>query len=422
MKLTFSMLVLILIAFVSCKSKSGSGSLTSGEVIDGLRVGEYRVGLYKDKVLDTHKITHIIVVGSAVKEDSDQFFQSGLTRAQRYKEVWPDHQVVIMSGPDVKGMTDQEVFTKYKIPVVKAVMRKFNAHLMMDEMEQFDQIASFDFYGHASPWAMIIGKNNAAFDPSAHYERLRAMRWRFVGNAYATLNACNAGFYLAPDLSQGLGIPVSGSLAGSYFERIESDGHWYKEEDQSRGGKVTSNTFSFENKLSCGSGMCTRMKAARTYYNSYWGDFNAGGLSFDKFFCNYENSRDGRCEKGMATSLLAYPSVKPINLGSDWEDIRDVVYDWLCSTGKTKSYFEKCRYGIENALYRGDLEYQTFPGNELKCDFISCNAKVVCKYKGTIEEGPTPGSCGLQTLTNYAPDNAAREFMNIMRGFEMIKR
>jgi len=120
--------------------------------------------------------------------------------------------------------------------------------------------------------------------------------------------------------------------------------------------------------------------------------------------------------------LLAYPSVKPINLGSDWEDIRDVVYDWLCSTGKTKSYFEKCRYGIENALYRGDLEYQTFPGNELKCDFISCNAKVVCKYKGTIEEGPTPGSCGLQTLTNYAPDNAAREFMNIMRGFEMIKR
>lgn len=411
----------LFLLIVSCKKGSDSNVISSAEM-DSLRRGEYRIGLYKSKVMDPHKKTHIIVVGSAVKEDSDQFFQSGLSRAQRYKDLWPEDQVVIMSGPDVKGMSDEEVFKKYKIPVVKAVNTKFTAPLLLNEMEQFDQIASFDFYGHASPWAMIIGKNNAPFDPSAHYDRLRAMRWRFVGNAYATLNACNAGFLLAPDLSQGLGIPVSGSLAGSYFERIESDGHWYKEEDQTSYQKVSHNSISFKDKASCGTGLCTRMKSARTYYNSYWGDFNAGGLSFDKFFCNYENSRDGRCEKGMAMSLLAYPSVKPIDLDSDYEDIKDVVYDWLCSTGNTRSYYEKCRYGIEAALERGDLEYQVFPGNELKCDFMSCNSKIVCKYKTTVEDGPTPGSCRLETLTNYAPNNAAREFLSIMQGFDMLKR
>lgn len=422
MKFHFALLAFLVFSLASCGLNSKGASVTSAEVIDALQVGEYRIGLFKDKVLDPNQITHLIVVGSAVKDDSDQFFQSGLTRAQRYKEVWPDHQVVLMSGPDVKGMTDEQVFAKYKIPVLKAVMKKFNANLLLDEMETFTKIASFDFYGHSSPWAMIIGKNNAAFDPSAHYNRLQAMKWRFVENAYATLNACNAGIYLAPDLSRGLGLPVSGSLAGSYFESIESDGHWYKEEDQNKGNRINWNIFSFENKQSCASGMCTRMKAARTHYNSYWGDFKAGGLSFDKFFCNYENNRDGRCEKGMATSLLAYPSVKPITLNSDYEDIKDVVYDWLCSTGGTKSYFEKCRIGIENALYRGDLEYQSFPGNELKCDWISCNAKVVCKYKGSIEEGPTPGSCQITTQQNWAPDNAAKEFLSIMRGFEMIRK
>lgn len=420
MKLQIPLISFILLCCVACKNNSDS-SLNSSVELEAIHRGEYRIGLYKDKDLDPHKMTHIIVVGSAVKEDSDQFFQSGLSRAQRYKDLWPEHQIVIMSSPDVKGMTDEAVFTKYKIPVVKTVFKKFTALLLLDEIEQFDQIVSLDFYGHASPWAMIIGKNSAAFDPSAHYERLRAMRWRFVGDAYATLNACNAGFLLAPDLSQGLGIPVSGSLTGSYFERIESDGHWYKEEDQSKGNGVMWNTFSFNNKASCGLGLCTRMKSARTSYNSYWGDFNAGGLTFDKFFCNYENSRDGRCERGMATSILAFPSVKAVNLNSDSEAIKDIVYDWLCSTGGTKSYFEKCRYGIESALTRGDLEYQTFPGNELKCDFISCNSKIVCKYRGRVEDGPIPGSCKLETLTNIAPNNAAKEFLSIMKGFELIK-
>lgn len=420
MKVKLQLIFIVLFCLYSCKQKSDSADNLSQ--LEAIHRGEYRIGLYKDTVLDPHKLTHVIVVGSAVKEDSDQFFQSGLARAQRYKDLWPDHQVVLMSSPDVKGMTDEQVFTKYKIPVTKTVFKKFTAPLLLDEIEAFDQIASFDFYGHASPWAMIIGKNNAAFDPSAHYERLKNMRWRFVGDAYATLNACNAGFLLAPDLSQGLGIPVSGSLTGSYFERIESDGHWYKEEDQTKDNVVLWNTFTYKNKSSCGNGLCTRMKSARTPYNSYWGDFIAGGLSFDKFFCNYENSRDGRCERGMAMSLLAFPSIKPISLDSTYDDIKDVVYDWLCSTGNTKSYFEKCRYGIEAAVGRGDLEYQTFPGNELKCDFISCNAKINCKYKGSVEEGPTPGSCHLDTLTNFAPNNAAKEFLSIMKGFEMIKK
>jgi hypothetical protein len=267
---------------------------------------------------------------------------------------------------------------------------------------------------------MIIGKSGAAFDPSAHYERLEKIRSKFIDGAYATLNACNAGFYLAPDLSRGLHLPVSGSLTSSFFERIESDGHWYKEEDQNAQNYIETNKFSFKNNFSCGLGLCTRMKSSRNNYSSFWGTFEEGGLSFDKFFCNYDLNNDGNCEKGMAMSLLSFPSQRAIDLNSDENDFKKVIYDWLCSTGNTKSYFSKCQQGIANAIARGDLQFQSHPGNELNCDFSSCHAKIICKYK-TTEIGPVPGSCRLDTILNDNPTNTAREFLSMLKGFIALK-
>jgi hypothetical protein len=421
MKINIILILIILIFDISCKANSGDAH--SQVDLEGIHRGEYRIGLYKNAsdVLDPKKITHIIIIGSAVKEDSDQFFQSGVSRAQRYKELWPDHQVVLMSSPDVKGTTDEQVFDKYKIPVVKLVFQKFTAPLLLSEIGEFEKIASLDFYGHASPWAMIIGKSSAAFDPSAHQAALKKLRRNFLPDAYATLNGCNTGFYLAPDLSRGLALPVSGSLTSSMFERIESDGFWYKEEDWSERGYVLNNRFSYKTNQSCSLGLCTRMKSSRANYSTFWGTFSEGGLSFDKFFCNYENNNDGKCERGMALSLFSFPSIHPINLESNKDDYKQVVYDWLCSTGKEKSYFRRCVNGIEDAIARGDLEYQSHPTNELNCDFNSCHAKVVCKYKTIGDDGPIPGTCNIETIPNFAPKNVTTEYLSLMKGFESIR-
>jgi hypothetical protein len=420
MKIKSILACLILALIISCKESPSESMSQSNLALSSS--GEYRIGLYKNenKKLDLQKITHIIVVGSAVKEDSDQFFQSGLSRAQRYKELWPDHQIVLMGGPDVRGISDQQVFENYKIAVTKFVNTKFNAPLLLSEIGEFEKIASLDFYGHSSPWAMIIGKSGAAFDPSSNQEALIALRSKFLPDAYATLNGCNTGFYLAPDLSRGLAIPVSGTLTSSMFERIESDGFWYKEEDWNKHGYVTSNRFSFNKNLSCALGACTRMKSARENYSSFWGTFTEGGLSFDKFFCNYKNNKDGRCERGMAMSLMSFPSVHPISLESSEDEFEDIVFDWLCSTGKDPYYFRKCVSGIRNALWKRNLEYQSHPTNELNCDFNSCNAKVICKYKAE-EIIPIPGSCKLETVPNLNPKNITREYRSLMRGFNSIR-
>ena len=97
--------------------------------------GQYRVGLYKDEIFNREKISHVIIVGSAVKEDSDQFFQSGIARAQRYKELWPEHQIILLSSPEVKGKDDKSVFEDYNINVVKVVKETFTQDKLIEELK-----------------------------------------------------------------------------------------------------------------------------------------------------------------------------------------------------------------------------------------------------------------------------------------------
>lgn len=382
--------------------------------------GEYRVGLYRDYIFDNEKVTHVIIVGSAVKEDSDQFFQSGIARAQRYKELWPLHQVVFLSSPEVKGKDDQRVFDEYGIAVIKLVKETFTASQLVHELGEFNKIASLDFYGHSSPWGFKLGKWDAAFDPTAISKSLINLKNKFTPNAYVTISGCSSGFLIAPELSRLLELPVAGSLTSSVFERIESDGQWYKENDWTAENYVENNSRSFAENLMCSTGACWRMKPSRFNYSSYWGVFKEGGLSFYKFFCNFDNNRDSHCEKGMAKSILSFPSVHPLTLESTENEFKAVAYDWLCSTAHDKKYFKQCVQGVEEAILRGDYIFQTHPGNELICDFKSCKAQIICKGK-RYGSGYKGGSCILKAETNTAPTTAAKELQSFLLGFKNLK-
>ncbi|MGZ3790470.1 MAG: hypothetical protein ACXVLQ_18225 [Bacteriovorax sp.] len=380
---------------------------------------EYRLGLFKDNIFDPNTITHIIVIGTAKKEDSDQFFQSGVARAYRYKEIWPNHQVVIISSPDVVRTSNASVFSKYGLAVFKIVEENFTGARLIKELQGFSQIAGLDYYGHSSPWALKLGLTNATFNPNAYSESLKNLRNHFMANAYVTLNGCNTGFIIAPALSRALALPVSGSLTSTVFEKIESDGHWYREEDWHRRGHVESNGTSYKEELPCSLGVCNRMKPTLSNYSSIWGTFDEGGLSFNKFFCHFDDNSDNHCEKGMARALLSFPSLLPIDQNASRDEFATIAFDWLCSTSKKRSYFKDCVSGIKSAIVRGDLIFQTHPGNELSCDFHSCKAEVVCKYDEDNE--PIPGSCKLKTSKNLRPATAAREFLSLMKGYELIK-
>jgi hypothetical protein len=384
--------------------------------------GETRIGLYKDSVLDTDKITHIIIVGSAVKEDSNQFFQTGIARAEKFKQLYPNEQVVIMSSPEVRGSDDDKIFATFNIPVIQLIKSSFTPEVLLPLLKKYKKIASLDFYGHSSPWSLKLGKSNAALSPDAYEKKIRELKGNFLRTAFITINSCSSGYSIAPDLSKYLEIPVSGSLTSSLFERIESDNRFYKEDDWIQSNYVEINPVSFNEDMSCALGFCYRMKPSQYSYSSYWGYFIEGGLNFYKFFCNYENNNDGRCEKAMAKSLLVFPSVKNISESSTIEEFKSVAFDFICATYKNRAKFDECVSGVSAAIARGDNIYQTIPGPELNCDFNSCNAKVVCKDKVIFGKGPKGGTCHLQVNIKPNPTNAANELVSYIKGFKLIKK
>ncbi len=378
---------------------------------------EYLMTALGQTSFDSKKVTHIIVVGSGMKEDSDQFYQTGLLQGYKYREMYPQHQVVVISAPDVRGADNDEVLQRFNLSIIKKVNATLNTQNLVNEMLFFNKIASFDFYGHSSPWAVKLAKKDGTIMPKSHKALLEKVIPKFTDYAYATLNGCNGGFQLAPRLSTVWKIPVSGSLTSTQFERLQNDG-WYKKSDRTEAENLRVNTLSFKQPMDCKMGVCWRLKTARKNYSSYWGKFEDGGLSFPKFFCNFDNSNK-RCEKSMALHLTAFPSVKAIDKNSSIEDYKVVLFDYLCSTAKDKNYFKKCVDGINNAINNNSTTFQIHPGNALECNFKTCNASIKCKKK-IFGRGPRAGSCKVVTEPNTNPTTLVREFKAFIQGYKLI--
>lgn len=361
------------------------------------------------------KITHIVVAGSGLGVDSDQFFQSALLRGKIYRELFPHHQVIIASQPDVVKATQEEVFKRYNVRIVATEKKPFTAYQLHRLMSKFKKIASFDFYGHSSPWALRLGQRNASMYASP---QLATLKEHFIPGAYATLNGCNAGFELAPALSELWNIPVSGALTGTMFERLQADGQWYKKPDRTSSEAVRENITNFESPKHCYSGVCWRLKAQRYDYASYWGNFSAGGLSFAKTFCRYPNAKES-CLKGMAMNLISQPSVNKIETRPSWPAYEAKIFDQLCSTAKDPNYFTNCKEGILAAMARGDNLFNAHPGNSLECNFSGCDARVVCDKDRS--GSPIAGTCRLEAPTNNRPQTIVHEYKAYKEAFSLLK-
>lgn len=379
---------------------------------------EYIVTAIGQTSLNADKVTHVVVVGSSVNEDSDQFFQSGLIQAYKYKEMYQDHQVVVISAPDVRSTDNEEVLQKFNLPIIKYIDSTLNVYNLVSEMLFFKKIASFDYYGHSSPWAVKLAKNNGTIEPGSHKSTLEKLNSHFTNYAYATLNGCNGGFNIAPELSSVWKIPVSGSLTSTQFERLQTDG-FYKKADRTREDYVQVNDKTFTSPIDCSVGVCWRLKTARKSYSSYWGSFKDGGLSFPKFFCNFDNS-DKRCQKSMANQMISFTSMTSITLNSSLEEYKAVVFDYLCSTALNKNFFNSCVAGIKNAVANNTTTFQSHPTNALECNFKKCSASIKCKKKRFFGSGPRGGSCKVIAPVNKKPTTLVREYLAFMEGWKLL--
>jgi hypothetical protein len=384
--------------------------------------------------VDVSKTSHILLVG-----DSDELGELPLyaatTRARRYAQLYPNDQIVVFVTKDVSSSTvagtsativKQEPFGN---AVALADLSRLTGPKLVAALDRFARIASIDFFGHSSPFGALLESSgdDRVLAPQLPLN-MASLKDNFARdrNPYVTFNGCNGAAHVAPELSRLWELPVSGALTGSNFQELMSDGRWYFNDDgfsppgTTRAAK-NDKSFGAATAPSCGAGACVRMKPQDSPYRGVWASPDTGfqyGLGYYKFFCDYADPQS-TCAKGMAASLYAFPSIKPIDRSAADTDVKDVLADFFCSGSKDPSWFDTCKSGLFAAAASGaafsPMRVQGDYSHE--CDFKSCQQKLRCKV---VDGTPQKKSCvwvsaacrDAQSAEDCRPKNTVKQTTN----------
>lgn len=397
-----------------CSSAGGGDPLENGADNAGSE-DELRAVLGTQS-LDPSKPARVLLVGDSAHL-GDAPLEAALARARRYREVFPNDQIVIYL-PDGDSTSTAN---GYGLKPVQADYAKMRGTAIAQSLLHFSKLVSVDFYGHSSPFGLSLdhtkGDTNLKSttpnigDLAAKFDRSR--------NPYATFNGCNAGIVAARELSAAWGIPVSGAFTGSNFERLHRDGHWYADSDGLTPSEdfVTTNAASYKTPVPCKEGACFRMRPMNYPYAGYYGRFGRG-LGHYKFFCAFDD--EATCAKGMAHALLGFPSVKPVSPSSPRADFEAVVLDYLCPTTADPQTFARCADALPKAAASGQ-GYTPFsdPSKVVECSMKSCDAEIACTRDA--DGNPQPGTCTIHAPPAPAESHTTpEEYKWFMRGFDLL--
>ncbi len=420
-----SLLFLSLAAVVPACAADAEDETTEGETGEDALVATF------DQVghIDLTKRTRILLVGDS-SHLGELPLWAATTRARRYTQLYPNDQIVLFVTKDVtandvartgSAVVREEPFGN----VALADLKQLSAPKLVAAMDRFSRIASIDFFGHSSPFGALLeaegeGRSLGASMPA----NMGVLKDNFVrdANPYITLNGCNGGAHVAPELSKILEVPVSGALTGSNFQVLMSDGRWYFNDDGfsppgTRPVSTNDKSFGPDLQPSCSKGACVRMKPQDSPYRGVWASPETGfqyGLGFYKFFCNFPDVQ--ACSKGMAQSLYAFASVKPIDARSSDDDVKEVLADFFCSGSKDPAWFDTCRTNLFAAAASGDAFSPMRSSNDWshECSFTGCEQKLRCKMANGAPQQKTcawvSASCrDDQSASSCRPKNTKKQ-------------
>ena len=374
--------------------------------------------------------THIFVIGYAGGL-SDQFFRTAVGKAQRYHELYPQHQIVVI-GPQ-KIDEKSKYYDEY--PEYQKRLRELNlTATLFDEkwltgprlipiLEKFSRIETLEFLSHSA------AHHGVGLDevPTGHAEYphkrlnsktpgLKSLKDNLSKDAYMIIHGCNSGFIQAPEIASLLGVPTAGSLSYTNFQELFQNDQWYFNDS----GKFPSTTVRAQinslsyarGALSCKKGFCTRMKPEPYPYRGYWGKLTAG-LSHYKFFCG-QRTPDQRCKKIIARSLLSTLTNLPMSYAAKRNEYKFAIKDYLCPDANRPLERESCFQKLESAELDKNVSVPGMArGIELNCDFLKCDVGIHCTDEA--------GSCKI----THAPNNPqtktmVNEYRAFLEGYDLL--
>lgn len=379
--------------------------------------------------IDLRKTTRILLVGDS-SHLGELPLWSATTRARRYAQLYPNDQIVLFVTKDVSSpnvaRTGSTVVTQEPFGnVALADLKRLSATKLVAALDRFPRIASIDFFGHSSPFGALLEAEGEDRSLGAQIPaNMGVLKDNFVreANPYVTLNGCNGGAHVAPELSKILEVPVSGALTGTNFQVLMSDGRWYFNDPGFSPPGTTptpanDRSFGAELQPSCSKGACVRMKPQDSPYRGVWANPETGfqyGLGFYKFFCDFADAE--ACTKGMAQSLYAFASTKAIDPTSSDEDVKEVLADFFCSGTKDPTWFDGCKANLFAAAESGAPFSPMKSANDWshECSFTSCEQKLRCTMKNGAPQKKTcawvsPSCRADQRAASCRPKNTTKQ-------------
>ncbi|MES3038530.1 MAG: hypothetical protein V4736_11550, partial [Bdellovibrionota bacterium] len=326
----------------------------------------YFVAQIGSSVKKKNRTTHIVVAG---RGDSlgYMFQKTATTKLKKYRDLYPDHQFILLTVEEKNAEKDEQKLYDWGYSEVTRINGRLTANEFFRQAGYFKEIASIDFFTHNGAH---VGINLDGSDTRLKSDNPKWLNLRndFAPGGYVFLHGCNSGFYMAPQLSEVLSIPVAGSFTSTGFQYLHENHFFYRYDSDSPplGNWAVTNPVSFALPLECVKDLgCLRMQADDFPYEGIWGAFTGGGLSFFKFFCR--NTRQDDCLSGMANNIKNFISTKALAANGipNFEDYKEVVIDYLCPLKLSTNIHEECRQALTTGT---DHFYNSFQGSPLQCN------------------------------------------------------
>ncbi len=334
-------------------------------VVAVAKIGFYVAKLGKSSI-DPGAPTRILIAAEGGTVGT-LFQEAAVSQGYLIRDRFPDDQIVFIFVNENREVGQEPMLRRWGLEVVDRVSEELSLPRLMAGLLPFGAIRSIDIYAHSwKDYAVLTSQNRFTGDRS-----LSVLAGHFTDDAYAIFHGCNAGWELAPKAAREWRIPVAGSLVGTNFEKLHSNGNFYFNDEATKppGPWASENALSFSYRRSCRAGGCLRMKPDNRPYDGVHGRVFSGA-PFYKFFCIGLES--ARCLQGMTMSVLSQLDLSPLNDERSKEKYRIAVENMLCPIDRGSTLREDCRRALRAALKSGDLKYSPFAGTLAICSWSEC--------------------------------------------------
>lgn len=277
-------------------------------------------------------------------------------RAARWSRLFPNDQVVLILPNELGIQKSKKLLQAWGLRVISHVDRSLEKNLFT-EFQSFQKIASLDLFTEMDEdwlWGFDLGDD------------LANEAWRFTSDSHVFLHGSNAGWMVAPRLSELWTVPVLGALSPVDFERLTIAGAFRRVSTHEKDLRwATVNDVSFKASVSCAEGVCARVKPVQ--------DFTPGlkfGLSVYKAFCSRNFTVD--CQKRIATAYTADLTAWKDDARPSKSAFTLALKDAFCADTSPRDQANQCQRSVDTAIKNNDSSWDPFKP-QARCTFMGCS-------------------------------------------------